>query len=303
MRATPLFASLLLASLSGCQSLPVADPDAGAASAPVAGSPVEGAAAHDNLNAVLWMQRSAEYRAAARTVFQAATAGLDAALDDPTWDALVPAERARAAPLAGLPPAIIVDIDETVLDNSPYQARMVVDGNEFDDTSWEAWVEERRAPAVPGAVAFAQAAAARGVQIVYLSNRTAASGEATLANLRQVGLPLSPTPVFLGTGTVVPGCTQSSSSDKTCRRLLAGRSYRVLMQFGDQVGDFTAPAANTPAAREAMVDGHGGWFGERWWMLPNPTYGGWEPAVFDNAWDRTRGQRREAKRDALLLSR
>lgn len=298
MRATPLFASLLLALLAGCQTVPAAD-----AGAPRSPAPVDGATASDNLNAVLWVQRSAEYRAAARTVFQAATARLDAALADPTWDALVPTERARAAPLAGLPPAVIVDIDETMLDNSPYQARMVVDGNEFDDATWEAWVDERRAPAVPGAVEFAQAAAARGVQVVYLSNRTAASREATLANLRQVGLPLSPTPVFLGTGTAVPGCTQSSSSDKTCRRVLVGRSNRVLMQLGDQLGDFAAPSANTPAGREAVVARHGAWLGDRWWMLPNPTYGGWEPALFDNDWQRTRERRRAAKRDALLLSR
>jgi acid phosphatase len=36
----------------------------------------------------------------------------------------------------GLPPALIVDIDETMLDNSPYQARLVRDGKSFDDASW-----------------------------------------------------------------------------------------------------------------------------------------------------------------------
>ena len=52
-------------------------------------------------------------------------------------------------------------------------------------------------------------------------------------------------------------------------------------------------------ARDAAVAGHGGWFGERWWMLPNPTYGGWEPALFNNDWSLPREQRRALKRASL----
>src|SRR3546814_18641829 len=71
------------------------------------------------------------------------------------------------------------------------------------------------------------------------------------------------------------------------------------MQFDDQLGDFVEVADNTPAARAALLDEYGDWFGERWWMLPNPTYGGWEPALFDNDWALPRPARRENKREAL----
>ena len=264
--------------------------------APPAPAATPTAVAHENLNAVLWMQRSAEYRAVGETIYRAATGRLDAALADAGWDALVPGERGNAA--TGLPPAVILDVDETVLDNSPFQARLVRGGGEYDEVAWDAWVSEKKARAVPGVVAFARAASARGVTLLYLSNRAEHLQAATLANLRAVGLPVKDESVFLGLGTVVEGCEQHGS-EKDCRRQLAGQRYRVLMQFGDQLGDFAKIEANTPEGRAALFETHRGWFGERWWMLPNPSYGSWEPAVFDNSWRQPRDVRRQMKRDAL----
>ena len=296
-RAVALLAAAL--ALAGCRSLPAPAPGAPPATQPVA---AEAVPANDNLNAVLWVQRSTEYRALAETVYRAAEERLDAALADPSWDALVPAERAAAGNAAGLPPAIILDIDETVLDNSAYQARLVVDGAEFADPTWDAWVEERRAVAVPGAAALTRAAAERGVTVFYISNRSAALGEATLANLRSEGMPVQDDGVFLGLGTQVPGCEQKGSG-KTCRRQLVGRGHRVLMQFGDQLGDFVQPAAGTMDAHAALHAEHRAWFGERWWMLPNPTYGSWESAAFEGRWSLPAEERRGLKRDALRLER
>ena len=254
------------------------------------------AGAHDNLNAVLWMQSSAEYDAAARSVYQAAASRLDEALADPAWDALDPAERTNAASLAALPPAVIMDVDETVLDNSPYQARLVRDGAMFEPGSWGRWVEERRARPVPGVEAFARAASERGVAIVYLTNRTEQMEAATLDNLRALGLPAADPMLFLGKGSA--GCEQAGSA-KDCRRRQVAARYRVLMQFGDQLGDFVAVPEEGPAGRQALVDRHAAWFGERWWMLPNPSYGDWEPALYGNDWDLPAGERRAAKRTAL----
>ena len=254
------------------------------------------AGADDNLNAVLWTQSSAEYDAAARSLYRAAADRLDEALADPAWDALVPAERDAAAALAGLPPAVIMDVDETVLDNSPYQARLVRQGGTYDEASWAEWVEERAARPVPGVAGFARAAAARGITVVYLSNRTEASEAATLDNLRALGLPVAGGDAFLGKGSA--GC-EHAGSDKDCRRRQVAARYRVLMQFGDQLGDFVAVPDGPPAARQALVDRHAGWFGERWWMLPNPTYGDWEPALFGHDWDLPPAARRAAKRAAL----
>ncbi len=299
MRAHASAAVLLAAILaSGCASAPSTRE---AAATPAPTPPAVTVAADDNLNAVLWVQRSAEYRANAISLFRAAAARLDHALAQPDWDALVPAERAQAAPLAKLPPAVIMDIDETVLDNSPYQARLVAGGGEYDEVTWAAWVEERRAEPVPGVLGFARAAQARGVTILYLSNRAQHLQEPTLANLRAVGLPVKDESVFLGLGTQVEGCDQHGS-EKLCRRRVAGRDYRILMQFGDQLGDFVEVVANTPQARDALLDRHEAWFGERWWMLANPSYGSWEPALFNNAWSEPRERRRQIKRESLELS-
>ncbi|WP_167285348.1 5'-nucleotidase, lipoprotein e(P4) family [Marilutibacter alkalisoli] len=294
MRPHLLAASLLACSLAlvACKRV---EPVPSQAS-PTAADSAEAVPADDNLNAVLWVQTSAEYRMLTTQTFKAAADHLDKALAEPNWDALVPAEREN--PGAGLRPAVIVDIDETVLDNSPYQARLVRDGESYDEVSWAAWVAEKKAKPVPGVVDFARAAADKGVTLLYLSNRAQHLQEATLANLREVGLPVADDSVFLGLGTHVEGCEQHGS-EKKCRRRLAGREYRVLMQFGDQLGDFVEVVSNTPEGRAALLEEYGDWFGERWWMLPNPTYGSWEPATFNNDWSQPLEVRRAAKRAAL----
>lgn len=292
--AAGLAASLL--TLSACKRTePAAMPSEPAAPA-AAVTQAKPTGTHDNLNAVAWVQTSVEYRAITTQTFRAAADHLDAALKEKHWDALVPDERGNAA--TGLKPAVVMDVDETVLDNSPYQARLIRDGKEYDEISWDQWVAEKKAKPLPGVVDFAKAAAEKGVTILYISNRAVHLKEATLANLREAGLPVADDSVFLGLGTVLEGCEQNGS-EKNCRRRLAGQKYRVLMQFGDQIGDFVQVEANTREGRQALFDEYDDWFGERWWMLPNPTYGSWEPALFNNAWDQPAAARTQAKRDAL----
>ncbi|WP_440975351.1 5'-nucleotidase, lipoprotein e(P4) family [Pseudoxanthomonas winnipegensis] len=269
-------------------------PATAAATQPVPTTPT--APADDNLNAVLWVQRSVEYQALSIQTYRAAADHLDAALKEKHWDALVPEERGNAA--TGLKPAVILDVDETVLDNSPYQARLIRDNAEYDEVSWDRWVAEKKAKAVPGVVDFAKAANAKGVTLLYVSNRAVYLKDATIANLKAVGLPVADDSVFLGLGTNVPGCEQNGT-EKNCRRKLAGQHYRVLMQFGDQLGDFVQVVANTQADREKLLMQYRDWFGERWWMLAGPTYGSWEPALFNNDWQQPREARRAAKRAQL----
>ena len=258
-------------------------------------------APNDNLNAVLWVQRSQEYRASALQTWKLAGAQLDAALADGSWTALLPEEGGNHQS-AKLKPAVVVDVDETVLDNSPYQARLVRDGSSYNDATWEAWVDERKAQPVPGAVQFAQAAAAKGVTMIYISNRTAAMKYATIANLRAVGFPVADDSVYLGLGTPVPGCTEHGS-EKGCRRQLVAQNYRVLMQVGDQFTDFLQVEDNSLAARDLLLDKYQGWIGSRWWILSNPTYGGWEGAAINNAWSLPADLRNGAKREALEVAR
>lgn len=255
-------------------------------------------AANDNLNAVLWTQTSLEHDMIYREVYRQAAAVLPEALADPAWDALAAEDRPEGSDPHGLPPAVVLDIDETVLDNSPYQARLVRDGKSFDQASWAEWCHEARAAALPGAREFARFAAEHDVTMYYLSNRDHDLAAATLANLRAEGFPVADETVFLGRGAATPGCV-SQGGDKTCRRQLVAQDHRILMLFGDQIGDFVGGFTNTPEGRKAAIAAYRDWFGERWFLLPNPTYGSWEPAVFGNDWSAPADERRRAKRAAL----
>ncbi|MEZ5462667.1 5'-nucleotidase, lipoprotein e(P4) family [Dokdonella sp.] len=253
---------------------------------------------NDNLNAVAWTQTAVERELIYRQTYRAAGFQLDRALADADWEALARNERKGERP-ATLKPAVILDIDETVLDNSPYQARLVVNGNSYNEFTWSEWCREENAAGLPGALEFTRLAASKGVTVFYLSNRASDLGEATLANLRKLGFPVATDrEVFLGLGTFVPGCEQNGS-DKSCRRELIARDYRVLMQFGDQLGDFIDVMSNSPEARAEAVAPYLDWVGERWFVLPNPTYGHWESALFNNDWSQSAEVRREAKLRAL----
>ena len=292
MRAMLPVPALAVALLAGCASLSSAPP------APVVQvtQQVQVPPPDDSLNATAWFQTSVERDLVFREIYRAAGEKLATALADKSWDALPRGDRDNDP--RALPPAIIVDVDETVLDNSPNQVRQIRKGGEFNDVDWDAWVQQRAAKPLPGALEFLSAAARQGVTVFYISNRSAAQSAATVDNLRQVGFPIAGAGQFLGKGTPVEGCT-AKGSDKGCRRRSVGRSYRVLMQFGDQVGDFVDIAANTGDGRRAAIAPYADWVGERWWTLPNPVYGSWEPALFGNDWKQPAAARRAAKEAAL----
>jgi acid phosphatase len=279
--------------LAGCTSLP--QPALPPAPTAVA-QPAELPPPDDSLNATVWFQTSVERDLVFRQIYRAAGGKLPAALADKTWDALPKGDRDNDP--RALPPAIIVDVDETVLDNSPNQARLIRSGGEFNDAGWDAWVQQRAAKPLPGALEFLNAAARQGVTVFYISNRSAAQSEATVDNLRRAGVPIAGAGQFLGKGAVVEGCV-AKGSDKGCRRQSVGRGYRVLMQFGDQVGDFVDIVSNTRDGRSQAIAPYADWIGERWWTLPNPVYGSWEPALFGNDWKQPAAARRAAKEAAL----
>ena len=287
--------ALAVALLAGCAGAPKQAEHPPLAT-PSPAVPAASAPADDNLNAVAWSQTAVEHDLIYLQTYRDAETRLLPAVHDAEWDALSKTDRVGA--FEHLPPAVILDIDETVLDNSPYQARVIKSGGEFNEADWAAWCREARARALPGAVEFTRFAASHGVAVIYISNRAKDLDEVTLRNLRQAGFPVSGPDAFLGLGTVVDGCEQVGS-EKGCRRQLVSRRYRVLMQFGDQLGDFLDVSTNTVAARRQTVAPYLPWIGTRWFVLPNPTYGSWEPALFNNDYGNPRDQRRQQKLDAL----
>ena len=245
-------------------------------------------ATHENLNAVLWMQTSLEFEASAIQAYRLARLQLDAALADPTRTAALE----QQGDVSRLPPAVIVDVDETVLDNSYYQARLIRDNAVFATPTWDAWVAEGKATAIPGAVEFSKYAAAKGVTIFYVSNRTANLEQATRRNLAELGFPLTDS---VDTVLVRGERPEWSASAKGPRRAFIATNYRVLMLIGDDLGDFVVDASGTAAERHARTAAQTAWWGERWIMIPNPTYGSWERALIGTATDPNAARRAALK--------
>lgn len=274
--------------LAACSSAPVRD----TVPAPAA---VAASQAHDNLNATLWMERAAEFEATMLGIYAGATRSLDRALADPSWTALVPDE----APLGfeTLPPAIIVDADETFINNLPAQARAVRDNAGFELARWQAWVNERKAKPMPGALEFARYAASRGVTIFYVTNRDYPEEyQATVDNLRSAGFPVADD---AGNILLRGGPEAAASREKGERRRLVAKTHRVMLMLGDNLGDFLDGINTGSEARSKLMAPYATWWGERWFMLPNPSYGSWESAVLKDCGDRAATDPVGCKRAAL----
>lgn len=278
----------LALALAACQTAPVREP------APAA-QPAT-AAAHDNLNAVLWMQTAAEYEAAVRGTYAAARAQLDRALADPAWNALPEGEAVQG--FESLPPAIIVDADETMIDNSPFQARGVRDYGSFAYDNWLAWVNERRALALPGAVDFANYAASKNVPVFFVTNRDAPrETESTIANLRSAGFPIADD----ASNVLLRGDPRFEGREKSARRKHIARTHRVVLMLGDNLGDFMDGVAVGVDERRALVAKYADRWGTRWFMQPNPTYGSWEAAVLAACGEAGKADPTACKRGQLRL--
>jgi len=242
------------------------------------------AGAHENLNAVLWVQTSLEFEASALQAYRLAQLQLDTALADPTWTAALE----QQGDASKLPPAVIVDVDETVLDNSYYQARMIRDNTAYATATWDPWVAEAHATAVPGALEFTQHAAKKGVTVFYVTNRTASLEAPTRKNLAAVGFPLAD-----GVDTVLVRGERPewNASAKGPRRAFVAKAYRILMLIGDDLGDFVVNASGAPAERRSHTAAQSEWWGRRWIMIPNPTYGSWEQAIVGSEKDHVAARR------------
>lgn len=217
------------------------------------------------LDAALYVHTAAEYRACCLQAYAVAEERL--------------AAFKTTAP-AGKPPAVVLDLDETVFDNGGFQAAQVRGGRDYDPRAWDLWEEKPDGvELVPGAKAFVLAADKMGVRPVYLSNRLAKNAATVRAALKRLGLPaVTDGQLHLATKT----------SDKTDRRKEVEAAYQVLMYVGDNLRDFDeayrfadlSRAAGKDldaaiAARKDRVDADRAAWGRRWIVLPNPTYGEW----------------------------
>lgn len=237
------------------------------------GSMAQAADANDNLNATLWMQTSVEYAGVTIGAYQLATVMLDKALADPTWTA-IPGEQGD---IGNKPPAVILDVDETVLDNSKYQAWMVRNDKTFHPKTWGEFVNAVDSMPIPGSLEFTKYADSKGVKVFYVSNRTGDLEEATRANLQKFGYPMGGN---VDAVLLKKEKEEWASSKKSPRRIHVGNDYRVLLVLGDNFGDFVDGYKGDLAERKALMDKHADMWGTKWIVLPNPSYGSWESAPY-----------------------
>lgn len=253
----------------------------------------------DALNATLWQQQSMEYRGNALQAWRAASLALPRALKDKSWTASLEQQKMPIKQWRKLPPAIVVDVDETILDNSPVNARFLAKGvGGYSQEMWNAWTAEKRANSIPGALAFLKDAQEKGVTVFYVTNRGSEEEESTRANLEAQGFKVAEARGDLGDSLLMRAEKPEWSSDKSTRREAIARHYRIVLLGGDDLNDFFT-ARLPPAERMARALPYEAWWGVRWIILPNPTYGSWEDSLLD--FDRTLAAAQASERKLKLL--
>jgi len=253
------------------------------------GTPVVKSEPHEMLNSILWTQTSAEYIANARQAYQIATVNLDLALADPHWTAALE----QTGDYSDLPSAIIIDLDQTVLDNTAYNVEMVSGDQGYSQESHANWCRDSTAQAIPGVRKFLDYAVKRGVTVIYNSARHEEMRDCTTRNLLALGLPLADQDVLL----LADG---SSGSSKVKHRARMCRQYRILLLLGDNLNDFVDGSMTDPAARQALASQHAGRWGREWIILPNPMFGDWEFSLYEYDSSLPRDERLHRKLQQLL---
>lgn len=213
--------------------------------------------ARENMMATNWYQTSGEARALYLQGYNIATQRLKEYLKTPHTK----------------PYSIVLDLDETVLDNSPYQAENIILGRGYDSKSWDEWVNMKKAKAVPGAKEFLQFADKNGVKIYYISDRTESQLEATIENLRAEGIPVQANDSVLLKN-------KDDKSGKVNRREYVKNHTQLIMLFGDNLSDFDLFSSKSIDERNAKVEELSKEFGDRFIMFPNPLYGAFETAIY-----------------------
>lgn len=291
MKLTPLTiflaASLTLAACRTAEPVPAAAaPPVGAAvtTAPDAATVLR----YQQLSAALWQQTSPEFRALTTQSYNVARRMLDVALADPQWTAALE----QKGDYSKLPPAIITDVDETVIDTSGYQTILFRANAKHSEERFGAYSATARPPALEGARDFLQYAQSRGVKIFYITNRTKPFEEGVRANLANAGMPLDATEDTVIMRGEQPGW---EAGDKSPRRASVAERYRIVLLLGDDFNDFVTSYGMNVEQRAKIFEQVRENYGTKWIILPNPVYGSWERALTAGTKDLTPEQELEIR--------
>lgn len=225
----------------------------------------------------LWYQRASECRALYYQAFNVAKLSLDQQLAN--------SDNSK-------PKAVVVDIDETVLDNSPFETNSIRTGKSFTPALWDEWVNMAKAQATPGALEFLKYAESKGVETFYISNRSVSATAKTLENLQNLGFPYADEKHIL---------LKEKTSIKTARRKIVSSTHDILIFAGDNIGDFDEffEDRSTNYGFDKL-DSQKELFGKKYIVLPNPMYGSWEKQVLKSD-KKLSPQEKEELRKAKLI--
>ena len=204
------------------------------ASDPPVDSPPKG---HEDLDATLWVRCAAEYKAITRQTFAAATRQLILAMASSDWTAIPNGKSATGSSVLQGKPArpvcVIMDVDETVLDNSAYQRDLILNDSSFTGESWSRFVKEKVSTAVPGAKSFVDTCRRLGVVVFFVTNRDFSLEEATRENLISEGLMMPSDPDLIFSKNEQPEWT----SGKSVRRDSIAAKNRVCLLYTSDAAD------------------------------------------------------------------
>lgn len=261
----PTRACLLLVAMMGTQFALASQDNEKTATSAVPSCEQHG---HEMLNSVLWQQTSAEYLALTKQTYRLARASLDTALAERNWTAALE----QTENFEDFPPAIMLDLDETVLNNVRYEARIVLEYGSYSRATFQDWCNEGGTSSVPQAREFLDYAQSKGVTIFYYSSRPEELRECTTRTLERLSMPLDPE---LNTILLNDGSTKSLQRERV------GRKFRILLLLGDNLEDFVTGSKAGADARKALAQEYAEYWGSKWIILPNPMYGHWESTFYD----------------------
>jgi 5'-nucleotidase (lipoprotein e(P4) family) len=226
--------------------------------------------------ALNWVQTSAEFRAISYQNYNLAKMNLD---------------RFMASYSGSKPVAVVTDMDETITDNSVYQAFLVGQDFGYSSKTWGPWIAAAQAKAIPGAVEFFNYAKQKGVETFYISNTKMDFLEGAKKKLTALGFPYVDDKHLL---------FQTKSSDKQERRDIVTKDYEVALLLGDNLNDFLSVFAKKPIAeRSAEVDKIKAEWGNKFIVFPNPLYGDWEGTIYKGNWGASPAEKDKMRKDTL----
>ena len=255
------------------------------------GEKIDNSVQAQSMLAVLYAQSSAEYEANNLQTFAGAKLALEKALVNKNWTAAIE----QKEDFSEKPPAVILDIDETVLNNIPFQARAIIKGESYPN-GWVEWMLEEASTSVAGVSEFLKYADSKGIKIFYVTNRIAIAEEATRNNLKKLGLPFD-----TDRDVLLMKNENGWTSDKVSRRELIAQDYRILLLIGDQLGDFISLDEATAGmdSRKEIAAKYEEMWGKKWVMITNPIYGRWEASIYNNEYPDTESELMQMRLKAL----